>query len=114
MNQNDDDLVSAVPNVVLTPGNAVRVIRELQGMTQDDLASASGIAQATISSIEHGRVKLGAERAERLARALKVHPAVLLWPNWRADEDDAGETEDSSPELPATARRSRPRSRPRA
>jgi hypothetical protein len=23
-----------------------------------------------------------ADRAEKLARALKVHPAVLLWPNW--------------------------------
>jgi transcriptional regulator with XRE-family HTH domain len=64
----------------------VRVTRELQEMTQAELAAASGIAQGTISSIEVGRVSLGVERAERLARALKVHPAVLLWPNW-------GETE---------------------
>jgi len=106
--------VYATPPVTLTPGDAVRIGREVQEMTQAQLAAASGIAQATISSIEHGRVKLGAERAERLARALKVHPAVLLWPNWRADEDVAGETEDSSPELAAPAGRSRPRSRPRA
>ena len=35
----------------------------------------------SLSAIESGRVALGADRAEKLARALKVHPAVLLWPN---------------------------------
>jgi len=86
---NHDDLVSALPDVNLAPGDAVRVFRELQEMTQAQLATASGIAQSTISSIEHGRVRLGVERAERLARALKVHPAVLLWPNWRPEEKSA-------------------------
>ena len=68
--------------VALTPGDAVRVARELQEMTQAELAAVTGIAQPTLSSIESGRSVLGAERAEKLARALKVHPAVLLWPNW--------------------------------
>ena len=68
--------------VALAPGDSVRVARELQEMTQAELAAASGIPQPTISSIESGRVTLGAERAEKLARALRVHPAVLLWPNW--------------------------------
>lgn len=74
--------VPARARVTLSPGDMVRVTRELQEMTQADLADASGIAQGTISSIESGRVTLGAERAEKLAIALKVHPAVLLWPNW--------------------------------
>jgi transcriptional regulator with XRE-family HTH domain len=69
----------------LTPGAAVRVARELQAMTQADLAKASGLTQPTISSIEADRVTLGAERAEKLARVLKVHPAILLWPQWDAD-----------------------------
>ncbi len=77
--------VPARPRVALTPGDAVRVAREAQEMTQVELAAASGIPQGTISALEHGRVTLGAERAEKLARALKVHPAVLLWPNWDAD-----------------------------
>lgn len=79
---------SAVParsRVTLSPGDAVRVGRELQEMTQTDLAEATGLSQPTISSIEAGRSTLGAERAERIARALKVHPAVLLWPNWEAE-----------------------------
>ncbi len=78
--------VAARVRVDLTPGAAVRIARELQEWTQAELAAATGIPQPTISSIEHGRATLGAERAERLARALKVHPAVLLWPNWDAVE----------------------------
>jgi transcriptional regulator with XRE-family HTH domain len=74
--------VPARARVTLTPGDAVRVARELQEMTQAALATASGIPQPTISAIESGRATLGAERAEKLARALKVHPAVLLWPHW--------------------------------
>jgi transcriptional regulator with XRE-family HTH domain len=74
--------VAARVRVALTPGDAVRVARELQELTQAELAKASGIPQPTLSSIENGRATLGAERAEKLARALKVHPAVLLWPNW--------------------------------
>jgi transcriptional regulator with XRE-family HTH domain len=71
--------------VSLAPGDAVRIAREVQEMTQAELAEASSISQPTISSIESGRATLGAERAEKLARALKVHPAVLLWPNWDVD-----------------------------
>jgi len=78
--------VAARARIDLTPGDSVRVARELQEMTQAQLAAASGIPQGTISSIEKGRVTLGAERAEKLARALKVHPAVLLWPNWETAE----------------------------
>jgi transcriptional regulator with XRE-family HTH domain len=77
--------VAARVRIALTPGDAVRIARELQEMTQAELAQATGIAQPTLSSIENGHSTLGAERAENLARALKVHPAVLLWPNWDAD-----------------------------
>jgi transcriptional regulator with XRE-family HTH domain len=78
--------VPARTRVALTRADAVRVTRELQQMTQTELAAASGLTQATLSGIERGRVSLGVERAERLARALKVHPAVLLWPNWEQQE----------------------------
>ncbi len=86
------DYVAARVRVVLEPGDAVRVAREVQEMTQAALAEASGIPQPTISSIERGRVTLGADRAEKLARALAVHPAVLLWPNWdvRAESKRVG------------------------
>ena len=43
-------------------------------------------AQATISAIENDRVRLGVERAKVLARALKCHPAVLVFPGWDSTE----------------------------
>ena len=46
------------------------------------LSELTGIPQATISAIENGRVNLGVERAKVLARALKCHPAVLVFPGW--------------------------------
>jgi transcriptional regulator with XRE-family HTH domain len=74
--------VPARIRIALTPGDSVRIARELQELSQAKLASLTGIAQPTLSGIEKGRVTLGADRAEKLARALHVHPAVLLWPQW--------------------------------
>ena len=64
----------------VTVGESVRILRELQEMSQSDLATASGIPQSTISAIENGRINLGVERAKQLARALKCHPSVLVFP----------------------------------
>jgi len=37
---------------------------------------------AFVITIENDRVSLGVERAKMLARALKCHPAVLVFPGW--------------------------------
>ena len=70
----------------LSRGEALRMTRELKGLTQAELAAVSGISQAAISSIETGRIDIGLDRAEKLARPLGVHPAVLAFPNWRQRE----------------------------
>ncbi len=70
-------------------GESVRIIRELQGYSQNELAGLTGIPQATLSAIENDRVRLGVERAKVLARALKVHPAVLVFPGWEVARDSA-------------------------
>lgn len=70
-------------------GESVRILRELQELTQGALSELSGIAQSTLSAIENDRVTLGAERAKKLARALSCHPAVLLFPGWDVDEESA-------------------------
>ena len=75
--------------VAVSPGESVRIMRELQEMSQNNLAKASGIPQSTISAIEHGRVNLGVERAKQLARALKCHPAVLVFPGWDVERESA-------------------------
>lgn len=73
----------------VSPGESVRIIRELQGLSQNQLAGLTGIPQSTISAIENGRVKLGVERAKVIARALKCHPAVLVFPGWDVEEESA-------------------------
>ena len=71
----------------MTPGEMVKTVRQLQELSQVALAKAANIPQPTVSAIERGSVSLGVERAERLARVLRVHPAVLLWPQWDIDEE---------------------------
>ena len=66
----------------VSAGESVRIIRELQSLSQNQLARRTGIPQATLSAIENDRVRLGVERAKVLARALKCHPAVLVFPGW--------------------------------
>lgn len=73
----------------LTTGQAVKFAREYNDMTQAELSAVSGLSQATLSSIENDRISLGAERAKTLARALKVHPAVLLFPGWNTVKESA-------------------------
>ena len=75
--------------VSVSVGESVRIIRELQGLSQNELAQHTGISQATISAIENDRVRLGVERAKALARALKCHPAVLVFPGWEVARDSA-------------------------
>lgn len=70
-------------------GESVRIIRELQGLSQNELARRSGIPQATLSAIENDRVSLGVERAKVLARALRCHPAVLVFPSWEIPVESA-------------------------
>ena len=61
-------------------GESVKIIRELQGLSQSELAALTGIPQSTISAIEHDKINLGIERAKILAKALKCHPAALVFP----------------------------------
>ena len=75
--------------VDVSVGQSVRIIRELQEMSQNDLARITGIPQSTISAIENDRVNLGVERSKVIARALKCHPAVLVFPGWEVDKDTA-------------------------
>jgi transcriptional regulator with XRE-family HTH domain len=75
--------------VEVSPGESVRIIRELQELSQNDLSDLTGIPQSTISAIENERINLGVERAKVLARALMCHPAVLVFPGWEIEKHTA-------------------------
>lgn len=83
------DFRTAKNRVEVSVGESVRVLRELQELSQNELAGLTGIPQSTISAIENDRVRLGVERAKVLSRALKCHPGVLVFPGWRVELADA-------------------------
>ena len=76
------DFRPAKRHINVSIGESVRILRELQELSQNDLAEISGVPQSTISAIENDRVRLGVERTKTLARALECHPAVILFPGW--------------------------------
>ena len=86
---NMKDYQQAKQRINVTVGESVRIIRELQELSQNELSSITGIPQSTLSAIEHDKVNLGVERAKVLATALKCHPAVLVFPGWNVDQEIA-------------------------
>jgi len=70
-------------------GESVRIMRQLQELSQNELSELTGIAQSTLSAIENERVNLGVERAKVIARALKCHPSVLVFPGWNIRDESA-------------------------
>ncbi len=84
-----NDYRIAKRNVEVSVGESVKISRELQELSQNELAEVTGIPQSTISAIENDRVQLGVERAKVLARALRCHPAVLVFPGWDIEHESA-------------------------
>ena len=83
------DFRPARKRVSLSVGESVRIVRELQGLTQSELARLTKIPQSTISAIENDSINLGVERAKVLARVLRCHPAVLVFPGWEINKQSA-------------------------
>ena len=83
------DYSRAKKRIDVSVGESVRIMRELQELSQNELAELTGIPQSTISAIENDRVQLGVERAKIFARALHCHPAVLVFPGWDVQHESA-------------------------
>ena len=84
-----NDYRLAKRSIDVSVGESVKILRELQELSQNELAKISRIPQSTISAIENDRVQLGVERAKVLARALRCHPAVLVFPGWDIEHESA-------------------------
>ena len=83
------DYQESATRIKVSIGDSVRIIRELQELSQNELSTITGIPQPTLSAIENDRINLGLERAKVLARALKCHPAVLVFPGWNVEQSTA-------------------------
>lgn len=86
---NKKDFVAGEDPVSMTPGEMLATLRSLQGLTQGELAKLTGMTQANISNMESDRQQIGRDRALVLAKALKVHPAVIMFPNYRVEDEAA-------------------------
>ena len=63
----------------MTIGERIKKLREIRGMTQEDLARAAGYTDRTsISKIESGKADPKQRSLVRLAAALNVRPSDLL------------------------------------
>jgi transcriptional regulator with XRE-family HTH domain len=84
-----NDYRKATKRIDVSTGDSVRILRELQEMSQNDLAAVTGIPQSTISAIENDRIRFGVDRAKVLAKVLRCHPAVLVFPGWDVEHESA-------------------------
>ena len=83
MKVNIKDLNPAAHTVTMSPGEMIRTLRELKEWSQMDLAKETGISQTNISAIENDRVQIGKERAIIIAEALNVHPASIMFADYK-------------------------------
>jgi len=81
----NDGFVPAKKHIAVTTGEAIRMLRELKGWTQEELARRSGINAKNISMLENDHIDIGKRRAEQLARAFGVHPAIVMFPEYEGE-----------------------------
>ncbi len=67
-------------------GRALAAARQAAGLTQDQLAQASGLSRPTISRLEQGTSSISSDRLWDLASTLGTTPSELFV---RAEADDA-------------------------
>lgn len=83
--QTTTSFAPARSRVHLEPGEVIRMLRELKGWTQAELAQRSGVSTSNLSLLENGRVEIGRKRAEMLAKAFDVHPAIIMFPAYESE-----------------------------
>ena len=86
MKINPNDFVPARPHARVTTGEVIRILRQKKGWTQKELARRCGISTTNLSMLENDRIDIGKKRAEQLARAFKIHPAILMFPEYESQE----------------------------
>jgi transcriptional regulator with XRE-family HTH domain len=79
----------ATRSIEVSSGESVRILRELQGLSQTELAVQAGLPLAALAAIEAERSPLDIEQAKALARALKCHPGALAFPAWDIEQESA-------------------------
>ena len=79
------DFKPAKQHTVLTTGEVIKILRELKGWTQEELSKYCSINAKNISMLENDKLEIGKKRAEQLAKAFKVHPAIIMFPEYEGE-----------------------------
>jgi transcriptional regulator with XRE-family HTH domain len=61
-------------------GDNIKIIRHIRKMTLEDLSKATGMSRTYLSGIELGKNAVTVVRLEKIAKALKIKPGILLAP----------------------------------
>lgn len=59
-------------------GEKIRLIREVRGFSQENIAARLGMAQNTYSKIENNQTKLTADMLGKIAEVLEVSPMDIM------------------------------------
>jgi transcriptional regulator with XRE-family HTH domain len=78
--------VPAAPRATLSTGQVTRILRDLKGWIQAQLAVRSGISPTNISLLENDKVDIGKKRAQQLSTAFDIHRAIIMFPEYEARE----------------------------
>ena len=70
----------------MSTGEVIRMLREVKGWSQKELAKRSGISETNLSALENDKIEIGKRRAEQLAKAFSVHPAMIMFPEYESAE----------------------------
>ncbi len=84
--QASQDFIPAKRHASFTTGEALRMLRELKGWTQKELSKRSGIQVSNISLLENDKIEIGKKRVLELAKALGVHPAIIMFPEYEEED----------------------------
>lgn len=79
---NESQFEKARSHTSLTFGEVIRMLRELKGWTQEELAARSGISRTNLSVLEKDHIDIGKRRAEQLAKGFNIHPAIIMFPEY--------------------------------
>lgn len=80
------DFKPAKQHAILTTGEVIKMLRELKGWTQEELSKYCSINAKNISMLENNKLEIGKKRAEQLAKAFNVHPAIIMFPEYESKE----------------------------
>lgn len=68
----------SLPLFFMQPGNRLRRLRKMKGITQAELAELTGVSQPAISQLENGTRSMDLQWMRTFARALQCAPADIL------------------------------------